>query len=87
LLALLLALKSFKKPRQFCVNGNSGDRDFVHPYRDLHFRFVSEDAAHPWHSPMKISVVFIPPVFAPLVAPRNLAPAVDTFFRPLSLSC
>ena len=36
---------------------------------------------------MRLSVVFIPPTPAPLVAPRNLAPAVETSFRPLSLRC
>ncbi len=34
-----------------------------------------------------ISVVFIPSVPAPLVAPRNLVPAGETSFRPLSLRC
>jgi RadC-like JAB domain len=36
---------------------------------------------------MRLSAVFIPPTPAPLVAPRNLAPAVETSFRPLSLRC
>ncbi len=39
------------------------------------------------HPPMTLSAVFIPPTPAPLVAPRNLAPAVETSFRPLSLRC
>ena len=42
---------------------------------------------HARHPPMRLSVVFIPPAPAPLVAPRNLAPAVETSFRPLSLRC
>jgi hypothetical protein len=39
------------------------------------------------HLPMRFSVVFIPAAPAPLVAPRNLAPAVATSLRPPSLSC
>jgi hypothetical protein len=39
------------------------------------------------HLPMRFSVVFIPFAPAPLVAPRNIAPAAATSLRPPSLSC
>jgi hypothetical protein len=34
-----------------------------------------------------VSAVFIPSAPAPLVAPRNIAPAAATSLRPPSLSC
>jgi len=39
------------------------------------------------HPSIRLSVVFIPSEPAPLVAPRNIAPAGATSLRPPSLSC
>src|SRR5216683_2235127 len=44
-------------------------------------------SGHAWHPRMRDSVVFIPSATAPLIAPRNIAPAGATFLRPPSLSC
>jgi hypothetical protein len=53
-----------------------------HTEQDYSRHFALHGAAE-----MRLSVVFIPAAPAPLVAPRNIAPAAATSLRPPSLSC